>query len=358
MNHVFIGVPKNDTGMDTPRSVIFGTRKADEDNFRLINITCQNNHLTFENVAQTPEMRWSADISGEDIGKEYDFSFGIMVDATKVEDFISNKESSKLKCPELVTDGKSYKSTPLTTAMFFLLLSQFKFNKKNPVFGRTFHRLEALATAETWYLMTMYLDSKVTEDLVRKGLKEESKAWILDFKVDFQDETNTQPIFTTKNAILGGTALASAGLGVGAAVHREKLQRLFNSRNLDTMTTRPNKRTQQGGMEGAHGSKSLQKLLKDYKRLNIRQACVEGRVDPTNVSVWANRSGIWNQVDISELWGRRLKQSLCRELAVNMLGLSRAQYEAMLHNGDLITVYRHKNRDHYAILLRLRVKTP
>jgi hypothetical protein len=120
--------------------------------------------------------------------------------------------------------------------------------------------------------------------------------------VDFQDETNTQPIFTTKNAILGGTALASAGLGVGAAVHREKLQRLFNSRNLDTMTTRPNKRTQQGGMEGAHGSKSLQTLLKDYERLNIRQACVEGRVDPTNVSVWANRSGIWNQVDISELW--------------------------------------------------------
>ena len=111
MNHVFIGVPKNDTGMDTPRSVIFGTRKADEDNFRLINITCQNNHLTFENVAQTPEMRWSADISGEDIGKEYDFSLGLMVDATKVEDFISNKESSKLKCPELVTDGKSYKST-------------------------------------------------------------------------------------------------------------------------------------------------------------------------------------------------------------------------------------------------------
>jgi hypothetical protein len=179
MNHVFIGVPKNDAGVGTPDRVIFGTRKADEDNFRLINITCQNNHLTFENVAQTPEMKWSADISGEDIGKEYDFSLGIMVDATKVEDFISNKESSKLKCPELVTDGKSYKSNPLTTAMFFLLLSQF--NRKNPVFGRTFHRLAPLATAETWYLMTLYLDSNVTEDLVRKGLKEESKAWIPDF---------------------------------------------------------------------------------------------------------------------------------------------------------------------------------
>ena len=204
----------------------------------------------------------------------------------------------------------------------------------------------------------MYLDSKVTEELVRKSLKEESKAWIPDFKVDFQDETDAQTIFTTKNAILGGTALAAAGLGVGAGVHREKLQRLFKSGNLDKVAPRPKERTKQGSMEGAHRSKSLRTLLKDYERLNIRQACVDGRVDPTNVSVWANRAGVWNQVDISELWGRRLKQSLCRELAVNMFGLSRAQYEAMLHNGDLITVYRHKNRDRYAILLRLPVKTP
>ena len=174
-------------------------------------------------------------------------------------------------------------------------------------------------------------------------------------EVVFRDdagEADSQTIFTPKNVMIGGTALAAAGFGVGALVHREKLQRLFKSGNSNGVATTPNKRTQ-------HGSKSLRTLLEDYERLNIRQACAEGRVDPTNVSVWANRSGLWVPVDISGLWGRKLSQSLCSWLVMGMFGFSRAQYEAMLNDGNstaAIEVYRHKMRDHYAILMRLPAK--
>lgn len=351
-NHVFIAVPKDDAGVDTPASVIFGTRKATEGKFKFINITCNDNHLKFEDLDDRPEVRWSADISGEDI------------DATLVEDFISNKDpesqggdTSKLKCTELTTDEKSFKSNPLTTAMFFLLLSNFRFRQNTPVLGRTSGQ-EAIATVQTWHVATSYLDSKVTEDVVRESWKKESKKWYSEFKVVFKDETDPQTILTTKNAIIGSTALTAAGLGVGVVVHREKLQRLFKSGNSNEVATNPNKRTQQGGKGDVHGREALRAFLKDYERLTFHDACVTRRVNPTDLTVWANRSGIWSQVDISDLWGRRLKQSLCRALVMNMFGLSSAQYEAMRDNvNGSIALYRHKKRDHYAILLRLPTKT-
>jgi hypothetical protein len=125
------------------------------------------------------------------------------------------------------------------------------------------------------------------------------------------------------------------------------------------------KRTRQGGGDDTHGSKALRTFLKDYERLAIQDACAQGRVDPTNLKVWANRSGVWRPVDLPAFWGRKSEQSLCRELIMRTFGLTGAQYEAMrdgfddVESTDAIGVYRQKkDRNQYAIVLRLPANAP
>ena len=125
------------------------------------------------------------------------------------------------------------------------------------------------------------------------------------------------------------------------------------------------RRTRQGGGDDAHGSKALRVFLKDYERLAIQDACAQGRVDPTNLKVWANRSGVWRPVDLPAFWGRKSEQSLCRELVMRTFGLTNTQYEAMrdgfddVESTDAIGVYRQKkDRNQYAIVLRLPANAP
>ena len=214
MNHVFIAIPEN-----APDSVIFGTRAPDPDKFKFINITCQEDFIKFEDYdAVLPDFKWSADISGKDIGT------GL------VEKFIQELETEGryLVCPRL---SSGIKSDPLTTAMWLLRLSGFyfpsytKFGKLDE--SQTFHAVESLLTIQSWYRMTERLNSRVTGELVRDSLKEESRAWRPTFKVEFQDGTEPEKMFTKKHAIIGGSALAAAGLGVTAVVYHRELQEFF-----------------------------------------------------------------------------------------------------------------------------------
>lgn len=64
-NELFIAVPKNDSGLDTPNSAIFGTGKKDKPH-NYIEIKCHGQHLTFEPLNTLPELKWKALIKDKD----------------------------------------------------------------------------------------------------------------------------------------------------------------------------------------------------------------------------------------------------------------------------------------------------
>lgn len=213
---MFIAIPEN-----TPDSVIFGTCTR-PDKFKYINITCQNRHIKFEDFKdELPTFTWSADISGQDI------------ENGPVDEFIDNLKPANryLECPFRTSYNHQHTSNPITTAMWLLKLSGFYFPADTKVgkldVMRKFNGVEARGTTlVSWGLVTFYLNSQVTEELVRESLKQVSAMWWFPtFNVDFQDGSPKK--FTKKQAIVGGSALAAAGLGVTAVIYRRELQEFF-----------------------------------------------------------------------------------------------------------------------------------
>jgi hypothetical protein len=125
-------------------------------------------------------------------------------------------------------------------------------------------------------------------------------------------------------------------------------------------TSRNTKRRTSQGAVDTYGSKALSLFLKDYKRLRIEDACAatQGGLDVENLTVWANRTGKWEQVALPKQW--KPTQSLCREVVTKVFGLSGEQYEAMRDvfddrvSPDPMGIYQlTEDPSKFAIVLRL-----
>lgn len=104
---------------------------------------------------------------------------------------------------------------------------------------------------------------------------------------------------------------------------------------------------------------SLPEFLQGYEHIAIEDACKEKPIGPRDLAVWVNRTGVWTQLDVKPLWGKkRVKESLCRRLVTGLLGLSDAQYESMKDafedpdGSELIGLYRNDAMK-YAIVVRM-----
>lgn len=104
---------------------------------------------------------------------------------------------------------------------------------------------------------------------------------------------------------------------------------------------------------------SLHEFLQGYEHIAIEDACKEKPIGPRDLAVWVNRTGVWTQLDVKPLWGKkRVKESLCRRLVTGLLGLSDAQYESMKDafedpdGSELIGLYRNDAMK-YAIVVRM-----
>jgi len=88
-------------------------------------------------------------------------------------------------------------------------------------------------------------------------------------------------------------------------------------------------RSRDGGQD-PYGTLALRNFLNGYRRITVQDACEEGKIDHQQLDVWVNREGTWAQDrNVSKMWGKRGKQSLCRDLVTGLFGLSHDQYEAM-----------------------------
>ena len=148
----------------------------------------------------------------------------------------------------------SYKQDPLTIALFFLFLSSYRFHPESAfaktlghknTFTHTFETIGAVPYVPILKRFGASLGSNATEDLVKKGLELDSKLWFWQrtFNVKFWEDAspNTgqrvpallpedtaspirafpqpeqhQPRGRAKHLMLGGAALAVAGLGAAA----------------------------------------------------------------------------------------------------------------------------------------------
>jgi hypothetical protein len=80
----------------------------------------------------------------------------------------------------------------------------------------------------------------------------------------------------------------------------------------------------------ASGEETSPDFLQGYERARLQDVCEADPIRPDQLAVWVNRTGVWTQVDVRQLWKRKgEKESLCRSLVTGLLGMSAAQYESM-----------------------------
>lgn len=111
------------------------------------------------------------------------------------------------------------------------------------------------------------------------------------------------------------------------------------------------------------GEETLPEFLKGYKHERLQDVCEADPIRPDQLAVWVNRTGVWTQMDVQQLWKRRGEnESLCRSLVTGLLGMSAAQYESMKDafetpdSSERIGVYSKLNKNKeitYAVVVRM-----